>query len=439
MNYRIDLSEILGFRNGLNHFQRYIYRLNKIYTSFQMKCRLIAIALVVTIISCQSDSSSFEIISTPCSVGGEPNFHVRSDGTLLLSWIEYLDSMVSLQFSELNDGQWTEPKTIAKGDNWFVNWADFPSLVSSTQNPMYLTAHWLQKSDVGTFDYDVRISQSLDNGNTWSESFVIHDDGIAAEHGFVSMMPLENGRFFGTWLDGRNTKGEEETTDDHGHYGSMTLRAAEFDMSGKKYYDEQIDNKVCDCCQTSVANTLSGPVVVYRDRSEEEIRDIYISRRENGKWSLPQAVFHDNWKIEGCPVNGPVVVAKDRLVAVTWFSMADDSPEVKVAFSIDEGENFDLPFRIDKGNPIGRVDMKFIDNDQVIVSWLEQTEKGADIIVSKVDREEGAFWTENLVQSDHSRRSGFPQMAILDNNLYMTWTAVDTSTFVKSGVLKGFK
>ena len=39
-----------------------------------------------------------------------------------------------------------------------------------------------------------------------------------------------------------------------------------------------LDARACDCCQTDAAMTSAGPVVVYRNRTEEEIRDIYIAR-----------------------------------------------------------------------------------------------------------------------------------------------------------------
>jgi len=43
-----------------------------------------------------------------------------------------------------------------------------------------------------------------------------------------------------------------------------------------------LDTRVCECCQTSVAMTAEGPVVVYGDCSEaeKEIRDISIVRLE---------------------------------------------------------------------------------------------------------------------------------------------------------------
>ena len=151
-----------------------------------------------------------------------------------------------------------------------------------------MAAHWLQKSDQGTYDYDIRMVQSSNRGATWGESIVVHNDGVAAEHGFVSMLPMDNKDIFITWLDGRNTKGSDHESGEHGGEGAMTLRGAIFDAQGNAKARWELDNRICDCCQTSAAMTSNGPVVVYRDRSETEIRDMSIVRYVNGKWTPPQ-------------------------------------------------------------------------------------------------------------------------------------------------------
>ena len=93
------------------------------------------------------------------------------------------------------------------GDNWFVNWADFPSLATLPDGT--LLAHWLRKSGPGTFTYDVQLAVSRDAGATWSEPLVPHRDGTESEHGFVSMAPEAGDRMCVAWLDGRSTVGDE--------------------------------------------------------------------------------------------------------------------------------------------------------------------------------------------------------------------------------------
>lgn len=193
-------------------------------------------------------------------------------------------------FSKLVKNKWAAPKEIARGNNWFVNWADFPFIVAYKNNDQHLAAHWLQKRADGTYDYDIFISQSTNGGKKWLSPFIIHTDGIVAEHGFVTLLPTDDNKIFATWLDGRNTKTGKENSnnhDDHGHGDAMTLRTASFDINGKLYDEAEFDNRICDCCQTTATFINGNPIVAYRDRSEEEIRDIFFTKKINDKWSEP--------------------------------------------------------------------------------------------------------------------------------------------------------
>ena len=340
-------------------------------------------------------------------------------------------------FSTLENENWTAPKTIATGSDWFVNWADFPSLVSSGKDGKYLAAHWLQKSANGSYDYDVQISQSKDGGQNWNPSFIPHRDSIAAEHGFVSMLPLSTEKIFATWLDGRNTKGEGHEDDSHGHgtSGAMTLRTAVFDKNGNLSEEAELDNRICDCCQTAAVKTKEGIIVAYRDRSEKEIRDISVVRKVNGNWTTPKSVSNDNWHIAGCPVNGPALDANGKHVALAWFTMSEEKPQVKMAFSNDNGANFGTPIRIDEGNPLGRVDVVMISKNEALISWLEQKEEGAAIKVVQVNEEGGVGEHITITESKTSRQSGFPRMVKNGNKIIFAWTHVDEATNVKTAIM----
>lgn len=228
------------------------------------------LAVILFAISCAPQQppkiKSINILPPPSIQGGESHLHLCEKGELYLSWIEYQDEQTDvLYFATFQDQQWTPKKEITRGDNWFVNWADFPSLVSYNGSQT-LAAHWLEKSDKGTYDYDIKITQSQDAGNTWSDPITIHKDSIAAEHGFVSM--ASNGdHLMVSWLDGRNTKPSPGNKHDHSHgQGAMTLRAAMLDPGGHVTHSVELDASVCDCCQTSLAKTENGFTLAYRDR-----------------------------------------------------------------------------------------------------------------------------------------------------------------------------
>ena len=382
------------------------------------KFYLLVLCLIGTACSVKKNADQeIKFLASPSrSNSAEPFLFTDIDSTVYLSWIEKNEGKASLKFSSLDNEQWSEPSVIATGTTWFVNWADYPMIAT---NGKQFVAHFLDKSGESTYAYDVKLTTSDDKGNTWLGPRVLHDDKKQAEHGFVTLLPYGD-KFFVTWLDGRNTVMEGMKAMDHheGHHGSMSLRAAIMDAKGTKINEWELDNKTCDCCQTSAAITTNGPVVVYRDRSDAEIRDMSIVRLLDGQWTEPKTIHSDNWKIAGCPVNGPRVVAEGNNLAVAWFSAASDTSHVNVIFSTDGGATFGKPIRVDEGNAIGRVDIVILDNRSVMVSWMESSM----IKAAKVNVDGTKEPSMIIASSSESRSSGFPQMTKSGNQLIFAWT-----------------
>jgi len=366
---------------------------------------------------------------------GEPNLHAGEDGKLYISWVEPIgESEHALRFSFLGDKEWSQPVTIAQGKNWFVNWADFPAFVT-WQNGRK-AAHWLQKSGPGAYAYDVKIARSNDDLN-WQLPVTPHRDGTETEHGFVSMLPWFDDQLFCVWLDGRKyAKSAHNDNDTRSGVDEMTLRFALISETGQLLDEQILDERVCDCCPTDAVKTSDGALVVYRDRSEKEIRDIFIVSYRDGKWSEPRAVFRDNWKIEGCPVNGAAIDAIDAQVVVAWMTMANDTPAVNVTFSASAGWNFGEAIRIDDGNPVGRVDVVLLADHSAAVSWLETTESGAELRVRRVSREGLLLDSQTVAESRQERASGFPKMVYYDHKLFFCWTKTDSSTSVQTAFME---
>ncbi len=361
-------------------------------------------------------SSKVTILSSPAGDScAQPYLFTDSAGTVHLSWIEKVGKQSTLKFSSLVNDKWSLPSTIASGNNWFVNWADYP-VISTDGNKNYI-AHFLEKSDTAKFTYDVKISVSSDSGKTWSTPEALHDDGKKAEHGFVSIIPYKD-QFFVTWLDGRKTVNGESHNSHSGHQGEMTLRAAFIAENGHKTNEWELDERICDCCQTTAAITTDGPIVVYRDRSGDEIRDISIVRFLDGEWTSPKAVYADNWRIRACPVNGPKADAINNDLAIAWFSMKDQKGQVKVVFSNDNGESFGRVIQIGEGNAIGRIDLVMLDSSSAIVSWMEGSS------VKKVTvRSDGSKEPSVVIASSSDKRSGgFPQMTKAGDKVFFAWT-----------------
>ena len=389
-----------------------------------MKKLITALVLIVTLVSCTNNNNekntnkdlNVTMLSSPAGDScAEPYLFTDKNGIVYLSWIEKKGKESMLKFSTLSKEQWTPPVTIAAGNNWFVNWADYPVIAADGNNNML--AHYLEKSDTAKFTYDIKLVASADAGKTWSNSKIVHDDGKKAEHGFVSILPFED-QFFISWLDGRKTAMEGDEDHHEGHHGEMTLRAAMLNKNGMKTNEWELDGRICDCCQTSIAITENGPVVVYRDRSEGEIRDMSIVRFINGEWTKSKTIFPDQWKIAGCPVNGPRADAIKNNLVIAWFSMPENKAQVKIIFSDDGGATFKVPIQVDEGKPIGRVDVVMLNEKTAMVSWME----GSTIKALKVNSDGTKGEPVIIATSSDSRSSGFPQMTKAGNSLIFAWT-----------------
>lgn len=372
-----------------------------------------------------------QALPSPAGPGsGEPHLSVTPDGDALLSWLEEVDvGMHALRYSILDGDRWSAPREIARSADWFVNWADFPSVEAWEGSRM--TAHWLVKRLGGTYAYDIAISQSEDSGQTWRIPFTPHRDGTATEHGFVSLFSL-NDTVGALWLDGREMSGSghamHATSDE-----AMSLRATLLAPDGGTTDDWLIDDRVCDCCQTDTAVTPDGIVAVYRNRTEDELRDISVVRFDGKTWSRPRQIAEDGWRIAGCPVNGPAVAARDERVGAAWFTAADGESRVYFAHSSDSGKTFSDRVRVDAGAPLGRVDVVLLD-EGAVVSWLAQ-QGDAQIRLRWIDPAGKAGDVQVLTGTSAARSSGFPQMVLSGDRLVLAWTETATPSRVRTAML----
>ena len=343
-----------------------------------------------------------------------PQLTVTGDSAIV-SWIETQGQTSLLKFAQRTASGWSEPRTAASGTDWFVNSADVPSVVRLDDGT--LAAHWLQNTDVASEAYDVRIAFSKDAGVTWTSPVSPHHDGTRTEHGFASLFQAPGAGLGLVWLDGRAL----ETNGGKGN-DSLSLRAAVFDRNGAQLSESLVDERVCDCCPTSVAITADGPIVAFRDRSATEIRDIAVARTVAGRWSPPATVHDDGWQIAACPVNGPAVTARGRIVAVAWMTGKDDKGRAFAAFSKDGGATFGVPIRLDDSASLGRVDIELLDDESAIASWVEFADQRTQLRIRWIDSSGARGPAQTVAGLGAERTSGYPRLGRRGHELLIAWT-----------------
>lgn len=336
---------------------------------------------------------------------------------LVLSWIERSGETTTLNFSERSTSGWTAPVVVTSG-KLVTNYADVPSVIRTSDGT--LAAHWTKVTDPRREGTDLLLSFSKDNGRTWSPPVSPHHDGTPTQHAFATLFELPTKGLGVIWLDARAY--DLEQTDDLG------LRYAAFDASWKQTADQPIDARVCECCPTTAVVTADGVLTAYRNRSADEVRDIYTSRLENGTWTTGQPVHDDGWMIEGCPVNGPMLSARGRDAVVAWFTSKNDVGQAYAAFSSDAGHSWGTPIRLDDAGSLGHVGVVLLDDGSAVASWIEITDRHAQFRIRRLDRSGTKSSAETVADVPKSATSGYERMARLGDELFFAWTERASST-----------
>lgn len=339
-----------------------------------------------------------------------PQLTASSRG-VLASWLEQADADFALKFSERSNGAWSPPVTVATSKDWFVSAADVPTVMRMKDGT--LVANWYPAVDFRLEAYDIRLAWSKDEGKTWSRPLVPHHDKTRTQHGFVSMFEMPAGGLGLVWLDGRNQGKEPEDAE-------MALYFGSFDSSWKQTAEVAANTRVCECCTTSAVVTPDGVVAAFRDRSAKEIRDIHVTRLENGSWTDAQIVHADNWEIDACPVNGPALAARGRQLAAAWFTGKDDKGQAYAAFSDDAGRTWGTPIRLDDGSALGHVDLEWLDDGGVVATWVEFADDRSQFRMRRI--EPSGAKSPSITINGTSRVSGYPRVARSGDEFVFTWT-----------------
>jgi len=405
-------------------------------TSLHLRIAVVVTA-VASLTACDSkppppDTVAFRVraVTFPGGAGSaQPRLAAGPNGETVLSWLEPVgdEGVVALRYATFAGGELSAPREVTHGDDLMVNWADLPSVQPITAGVW--AAHWLRLDAEKPGAYHIATAVSNDAGATWSAPVQLNDDNAEAEHGFVDLFAW-NGAIGAFWLDGRQLA--EWSFDEPNKLLGTSLRVATLDYSGNVTAREIVDELVCDCCQPDRTLTASGPVVVYRDRTPEEIRDIFVRRHVDGAWQAPVSVGADGWEIEGCPVNGPAIAAAGERVAVAWFTAAGNVPRVRFAWSADGAASFAPAIDLDGAGSYGQVGLVLADDGTARVSWWRAAQAGGTELVLRSVAPDGSLGeTRTLAHSTAVQPVDVPQLVKVGGDVLAAWTSPDDDATVR--------
>ena len=347
-----------------------------------------------------------EAIPNPSAQGSlQSHWGIAPDGSPLLSWVEAADGAYSLRYAVRRGTTWSEARNIVAGRHLWRHPAELPELVSLPDGS--LLAHWVEKGKDSSDAEDVIVSSSGD-GIHWSEPLMAHHDHSPVQHGLASMAasgPHEASIF---WLQA--LKGED---------GPVSLMRTVVGADGKEIREEDLDSDVCSCCPTSTVKTSKGLLVAYRGHTPQDIRDIAVLRFENGKWSTSKILNPDKWQINACPVNAASAASRDNVVAIAWYTEANDNPRVQIVFSTDAGTTFGKPAVLSSRDAQGYVSTA-LTSDGAFVSWIEEGERSAAIKVRFISSA-GAAGPVLEVAGGSRQSLGYPQLMHAGSETWIAW------------------
>jgi BNR repeat protein len=306
---------------------------------------------------------SLREITPPVSSGSfSPRVTSRSDGSVILCWLEPQgDTAATLRFSVWRDGSWSEPTTIAPAQPFSRHPSESPGVIALSDRN--LIAYWSQKppnGEKGTEKVDVYLALSTDGGSHWTNPTLVNQAGTGEENSYPSAAAVDDTHGALIWLDGSNWKKQRR----------VALMSRTVQSDGTMTKATVLDEDTCTCCPTSLVSAGNELNAAYRDHNSSNVRDISTVRFANGRCSGPQPVHEDNWHIAGCPVNGPVLAAKDRALAVAWFTGANEKAAVYEAFFDGTERKFSHPVRVDLGSPVGRAQIAVISDHTAFAFWV---------------------------------------------------------------------
>lgn len=353
-------------------------------------------------------------IDQPAGPGSRlPRLAALPGGGAVLSWVApRAEGGHVLRAARYERGRFGPPLDVAQGDDWFVNWSDFPSVTPVDES--FWVAHWLAMlpgaSDV--YHYGIAMAITRDGGASWRRVGSPHADQKLAEHGFLAVAP-DVGKAAMVWLDGRAN--DQRTT--------FALRATHLDREGTFARESVVDADVCTCCWPAVTRTDDGLWVAYRGRTQDEVRDFQLRRHIDGQWSAAIPLGAEQWHIAGCPTNGVSLSARGRDLVAAWFTAAQDKPQVRAAF-MHEGESAPhAVLDVETDMPTGRVAVAWVGDQRAVVLHIAVAAKDAMAVLRLTEiTPAGVGTTRAVARVSAGRDSGVPQLLAVDDGLLVAWT-----------------
>jgi hypothetical protein len=311
---------------------------------------------------------------------------------------------------------------------------------------------WTAKSPSGTRLVSAR---SSDGGKSFGPAASVPGSDASGNRGWESAAVTARGDVVAVWLDHREVPartGAAATGGAHQHGAAGHRSAADgvaraqlsqifFARLNEPASALAIAPGVCYCCKTSVATGAEGTVVAaWRHVYPGNIRDIALAKSSDGGRTFAPAVrvSEDNWVLDGCPENGPVVaVDRANAIHVVWPTLVPGSAGAEETLALfyassKDGRRFTKRQQIPTDGVPRHPQTALGPDGTITVAWDEQLKGGRRVVVARGTRDDRN--SVRFVRQSVSDEPGtHPAVAPVPDGAIVAWTSGTGETILRVG------
>jgi len=317
---------------------------------------------------------------------------------------------------------YTEAIKINPTDQKISAWPENPPAIAISQSGRIHVLYYADEKQKSTSFF----SYSDNNGQTFSKPVLISDHADTDRHYMDQMLVDKNNKVYMFWHDTRHEQHEQQ-----GHHTGTGALSLYYTVTDKpalaEFTNRFISDGICSCCRTAIAfSPDEKPVILARMVYPDDIRDhALINMNADGKWSKPQRVTFDDWKIDACPEHGPALAIDNRNRAhLTWFTLGDKHQGIFYSHTDDDGKTLSQAIalgdasRLPSHPDVAAVGMR------VALAWKEFDGETTHILV-KESSDRGITWTKDKKILSTTADSGHPNLISHDGRIFLSWTSND--------------
>ena len=250
----------------------------------------------------------------------QPQVVATGDGDLLLVWTARSDSGVDI-FLSRTEGNEFQPPVRVNDSPGSLNRLPIdemrPSVAVGPDGQVAVA--WTDTA------FDIQAGVSADGGRTFGPAVRLNRDEGEALQEFPSIAFDPAGRLHAAWLDPRAAgPGLEEPADLY--YTALDVDGRpgpEMNLTGAQ------ESSVCGCCLPDLEVAPDGALrITFRNTTEDGYRDPFRITGREGQFTAPQPVSPPVWRLDACPVAGPIGVGDMTL----WLDGSTGTQRLLSAF-----------------------------------------------------------------------------------------------------------